>query len=152
RRTDLSIERFAWPDVDADPDHLLWGQTNRLLPVAAGVRVLANLLQDSDDVPVATWYEKATAVATALREELRRRDETANRPHGTRWATAFPEKKESSAQRYVSQFLGVARDGSSDGGAAFLGLVSITGSGANSRVTLSRSGASWANLANPIFD
>ena len=105
----LPIERFERPDVDTDADHLLWGQTNRLLPVAVGVRVLANLLQESDEVPVATWYERATAVATSPpRTDLRRWDEDAKRPHGSRWATAFPEKKESSAQRYVNQFLGSA--------------------------------------------
>lgn len=151
KRADLPSERFARPNVDPDPDHLLWGQTNRLLPVAVGVRVLANLLQEADDVAVTTWHEKATAVATALRDDLRRWDESANRPHGGRWATAFPEKKDSSAQRYVNQFLGSAREGA-DGGAVFLGLVRIVGSGEKGRVTLTTSGASWANLKNPIFD
>jgi hypothetical protein len=147
-RTELSIERFPRPDIDSDADHLLWGQTNRLLPIAAGVRVLANLLGSSDDVPVTAWYQEATAVATALREDLRSWDESAKRPHGSRWATAFPEKKEASAQRYVNQFLG----GSSDGGAVFLGLVSIAGSGEDARVTLTTNGASWAGFPNPIFD
>jgi len=153
KRTDLAADRFERPGIDPELDHLLWGQTNRLLPVAVGVRVLANLLGDSNEVPVGTWHEKATAVATSLRDDLRRWDESAKRPHGTRWATAFPEKKESSAQRYVSQFLGAsARDGSSDGGAAFLGLVAISGSGERGRVTLTTSGAAWASLPNPIFD
>ncbi len=91
-----------------------------MLPIAAGVRVLANLLEDSDDVPIATWCREATRVATGLRDELRSWDERAKRPHGSRWATAFPEKKESSAERYVSQFLGAA---------VFLGFASIVGAG-----------------------
>jgi hypothetical protein len=154
RRAALTIERFPRPDVDPNVDRLLWGQTNRLLPIAAGVRVLAHMLRDSDDVPATTWYQQATGVATALRDDLRMRDENAKRPHGSRWATAFPDKKESSVQRYVNQFLGVAaRDGRSEGGAVFLGLVSITGRpGDEARVTLTTSGASWAGLANPIFD
>lgn len=140
---ELTIERFPRPDVDRDPNHLLWGQTNRVLPIAVGVRVLANLLGDFDDVPVASWYQNATDVATRLRDDLRNWDERANRPHGSRWATAFPEKKESSAGRYVSQFLGAA---------VFLGFVSIAGTGDDARATLTTSGASWAGLPNPIFD
>jgi hypothetical protein len=152
-RAELPDDRFALPNVDSELDHLLWGQTNRLLPIAVGVRVLANLLRDSDDVPLATWHEKATGVASALRADLRAWDEHASRPHGTRWATAFPERKESSAQRYVNQFLGApARNGGSDGGAVFLGLAAITGSGDKARATLTTSGAHWASLTNPIFD
>ena len=153
RRAEMPSDRFARPDVDPEPDHLLWGQTNRLLPVAVGVRVLANLLGDSDGVPPANWFDKATAVATALRDDLRAWDARASRPHGTRWATAFPERKESSAQRYVNQFLGApAREGGSDGGAVFLGLATIFGSGENARASLTTSGAEWAALPNPIFD
>jgi hypothetical protein len=152
-RVELPSERFAAPDVDPAIDHVLWGQTNRLLPVAVGVRVLANLLGEADEFPVTTWHEQATAVATALRDDLRRWDERADRAHGTRWATAFPERKESSAQRYINQFLGTpARDGRSDGGAAFLGLVTISGSGDKACVTLTSNGAFWASLPNPIFD
>jgi hypothetical protein len=153
RRTELPSDRFAHPDVDTDLDHLLWGQTNRFLPVAVGVRVLANLLGDSENVPLAAWYENATAVAIALRDDLRGWDERANRPHGTRWATAFPERKESSAQRYANQFLGSStRDGRSDGGAVFLGLAAISGSGEKARATLTSSGAQWASFRNPLFD
>ncbi len=152
-RAELATERFPQPEVDTDIDHLLWGQTNRVLPVAAGVRVLANLLDGSDDVPATTWYQQATEVATALRDDLRRWDGDAKRPHGSRWATAFPEKTDSSVQRYVNQFLGVAgREGGSEGGAVFLGLVSIAGVGEDARATLTTSGASWAGLLNPIFD
>lgn len=152
-RAEFGSERFPRPGVDTDLDHLLWGQTNRVLPIAAGVRVLANLLEGSDDVLATTWYQQATEVATALRDDLRRWDEDAKRPHGSRWATAFPEQKDSSVQRYVNQFLGVAgRDGGSDGGAVFLGLVSITGVGQDARATLTTSGASWAGLSSPIFD
>jgi hypothetical protein len=153
RRHGFPSDRFPQSDVDTDLSHLLWGQTNRLLPVAVGVRVLANLLGNSDDVPLATWHENAIAVATALRDDLRVWDERASHPHGTRWATAFPEPKESSAQRYISQFLGAsARNGSSDGGAVFLGLAAISGSGENARATLTSSGAQWASFRNPIFD
>lgn len=152
-RAELATERFPRPEVDTDIDHLLWGQTNRVLPVAAGVRVLANLLDGSDDVLATTWYQQATEVAAALRHDLRRWDEDAKRPHGSRWATAFPEKKDSSVQRYLNQFLGVAgREGGSEGGAVFLGLVSIAGVGKEARATLTTSGASWAGLLNPIFD
>ncbi len=154
-RAELATERFPQPEVDTDIDHLLWGQTNRVLPVGCCPEFgfSANLLDGSDDVPATTWYQQATEVATALRDDLRRWDGDAKRPHGSRWATAFPEKTDSSVQRYVNQFLGVAgREGGSEGGAVFLGLVSIAGVGEDARATLTTSGASWAGLLNPIFD
>lgn len=153
RRRELPADVFAEAEIVTETECVLWGQTNRLLPVAVGVRVLANLLNDHVDVPVARWHEESTRVAMLLREELREQDERAGRPHGTRWATAFPERKPASAQRYVNQFLGApARDRRSDGGAVFLGLVTLSGTGEDARVSLTRSGAEWASFTNPIFD
>jgi hypothetical protein len=131
----------------------LWGQTNRVLPIAVGVRVLAHLMKEAGgDVLVSAWHEAATRVATDLRQRLRDWDTTAGRRHGSLWATAFPGDNPASAHRYVNQFLGAPRkDGLSDGGAAFLGFVDFEEVDGYT-VRLTRSGADWAKLANPIFD
>ena len=139
-----------------EPPHLndesvvLWGQVNRLLPIAAGIRVLAHLsAEHGEEVSVAEWHEVATDAAVALRSHLRRLDEEAGRRHGSLWATAFPEATEASAHRYANQFLGFPKNGVPDGGAAFLGFVTFDG---HDDVRLTSAGAEWASLPNPIFD
>ena len=132
----------------------LWGQTNRVLPIAVGVRVLANLMtQTQRPVAIADWHKRATRVATDLRKLLGQWDVAAGRRHGSLWATALPEDNPASAHRYVNQFLGVPRkDALPDGGAAFLGFVVFSGDDDEATVELTRNGAEWASLANPIFD
>lgn len=153
RRVELP-EVFPAPEPFNEPDGALWGQTNRVLPIAVGVRVLGHLLSERDgEVAASEWHQEATRVAIELREELRTWDEQAQRRHGTRWATAFPKDDPASAHRYVNQFLGMPRPQRlPDGGAAFLGFVSFDGTGEDARVVLTRSGAEWVSLENPIFD
>lgn len=142
------------PRVADDPSDVLWGQTNRLLPMSTGVRVLAHMVAEGDG-PVARrdWYETATTTARRIRVRLQEWDKQAGRKRGELWATAFPEDDESSGHRYMSQFLGVpARDGSGRGGAAFLGFVAFDGPDDLSPVRMTTSGAKWASFLNPIFD
>jgi hypothetical protein len=135
-----------------DQTAVLWGQVNRVLPIAVGVRVLAHLSAErANGVPVEEWHETATSVAVALRSQLRELDETAGRRHGSLWSTAFPDDTPASAHRYVNQFLGLPkRDGLSDGGAAFLGF--ITFDRGDTVATLTTAGAKWASFTNPLFD
>jgi hypothetical protein len=134
-----------------DDDTVLWGQVNRVLPVAVGVRVLAHLSADrANDVLVEEWHETATCVAVALRSHLRQFDEAAGRRHGSLWSTAFPDDTPASAHRYVNQFLGFPKDRLSDGAAAFLGFIAFDRG--NTVATLTTAGAEWAAFANPLFD
>jgi hypothetical protein len=136
-----------------DEAAVLWGQINRVLPIAVGVRVLAHLSTDrSNAVPIEEWHETATGVAVALRSRLRQLDEAAGRRHGSLWSTAFPDNTSPSAHRYVNQFLGFPKSdgGLSDGGAAFLGFIAFDRGDAGA--TLTTAGAEWAALANPLFD
>lgn len=147
-------DELRLPERLDDLTAALWGQTNRVLPIAVGVRILAHLMHDADgDVAVPDWHETATKVATDLREQLRDWDAMAGRRHGSLWATAFPDDNPASAHRYMNQFLGVPRkDGLADGGAAFLGFVDFDEHDDQAFVRLTRSGAEWAGFANPIFD
>jgi hypothetical protein len=134
-----------------DEAAVLWGQINRILPIAVGVRVLAHLSADrADGVPVEEWHETATGVAVALRSKLRQLDEAAGRRHGSLWSTAFPDDTPASAHRYVNQFLGFPKAGLSDGGAAFLGFIAFDRG--DTVATLTSAGADWAAFTNPLFD
>lgn len=134
-----------------DKSAVLWGQINRVLPIAVGVRVLAHLSTDAaNGVPVGEWHETATGVAVALRSHLRQLDEAAGRRHGSLWSTAFPDDTPASAHRYVNQFLGFSKGGLSDGGAAFLGFIAFDRGDTVARLTTA--GAEWAAFTNPLFD
>jgi hypothetical protein len=136
------------------PDLPLWGQINRVLPIAAGVRVLAHIAESAEQpfVSVDEWHAKAADAAVGLRARLEAIDSARNHRHGERWATAFPEDERTSRKRYVQQFLGYVRpNGQPEGGAARLGFVSFA-DGDPSKVSLTRGGAAWASLQNPIFD
>lgn len=134
-----------------DPDLVLWGQVNRVLPIAVGVRALGHLSAlHGGPIPVEEWHEAATRAAVALRPYVRGLDQAAGRRHGSLWSTALPDDTDASAHRYSNQFLGFPRaEGVPDGAAAFLGLVAFDDDGL---VGLTAAGADWAALANPIFD
>jgi hypothetical protein len=134
-----------------DEAAVLWGQINRILPIAVGVRVLVHLSADTaNGVPVDAWHETATVVAVALRSHLRQLDEEAGRRHGSLWSTAFPDDTPASVHRYVNQFLGFPKGGLSDGGAAFLGFVAFDQNDTLAKVTTA--GVEWAAFTNPLFD
>jgi hypothetical protein len=136
------------------PDRPLWGQINRVLPIAAGVRVLAHIGNEAAQpfVGTAEWHAKAADAAQALRIHLEAIDTAREHRHGQRWATAFPDDERSSRKRYMNQFLGYLRpNGEPEGGAAVLGLVAFA-NGDPTKVALTKSGAVWASLPNPVFD
>ena len=142
------------PDRLEDPAALLWGQTNRVLPIAVGIRVLANLLAErgASSIRLDEWHPEAASVAQAMRPELRAWDAAAGRKRGELWETAFPKADSGSAERFMAQFLGSPRrDGTSEGGAIFLGFAAFP-EGRTSEITLTTSGAHWASFENPIFD
>lgn len=142
------------PDRFDDPDALLWGQTNRVLPIAVGIRVLAHLLieRNASSVPLSEWHAEAAKVAQMARPQLGAWDAAAGRKRGELWETAFPKAETGSAERFMAQFLGSPRrDGTSEGGAIFLGFAAFP-EGRTTDVTLTTSGATWASFENPIFD
>jgi hypothetical protein len=150
-----SLANLPSTETYVGPEALLWGQTNRVLPVAVGVRVLANELVRSGEkpIPLDDWQEEATAAAQGLRAEVEKLDIAADRGHGERWATALPKADHASAQRFKGQFLGAPRrDGKiAEGGAIWYGFV-VFADPSNKTVTLTDAGAEWASLENPVLD
>jgi hypothetical protein len=153
RRVAVEPDDFPSPVPLADTTRALWGQTNRVLPIALGVRVLAHLLGEQDRVRTSVWHERAAGLAVVLRGQMLRWDEQAGHGRGARWATGFPTENPASTHRFVNQFLGIPRAGKlPDGGAAFLGFVEFENLDDDSCVTLTSSGAEWVSFDNPIFD
>lgn len=151
----VSVDGLAEPVVIDSPEAVLWGQTNRVLPIVVGVRVLAHLTQarhPNGSVPRSEWSKAAVRSAQALRSELEVWDRVAGRKRGELWATALPAQDPASESRYIGQFLGyVRRDGRVEGGAAFLDLVAFAGDEGDS-VALTTAGARLVAFKNPIFD
>ena len=154
-RVDPAALRGVQPvETYSGPEALLWGQTNRLLPVAVGVRVLANQLARSGEalVDIDDWRKQATEVAQALRVRLEQWDQDADRGRSDQWATAFPSSDPASANRFMGQFLGWPRRTGklAEGGAIWLGFVAVDDE--RRGVTLTEAGERWAAFSNPIFD
>lgn len=145
----LPATTVALPDpARMNGDAVLWGQINRVLPIAVGLRVLGHLsVEHPEGVSVEMWHDAATSAAVGLRSRLRQLDQEAGRRHGSLWATAFPDDTPASAHRYTNQFLGFPNG---DGGAVFLGFVAFERDDAVA--TLTSAGAQWASLSNPLFD
>lgn len=135
-------------------DGVLWGQVNRLLPTALGIRVLANQLVERGQTAIAVsdWHQTAGLVATSWKAELEAKDLYAGRKRPDLWATAFPSEDRGSQRRYISQFLGAPGQPRSMGGVEMLGLVIFGEAEREGVVGLSPAGIQWADIENPIFD
>lgn len=141
--------------VRRQPGANLWGQVNRLLPVAAGLRVLGNMLvaNEQQAVLVADWHREAAGVATELRHHLLTLDRKAQRGRGELWSTGLPNGERPAFRRYTTQFLGGSRSGEAVPGAAEqLGFIEVVGESPARRVGLTTAGVLWTSLANPVFD
>jgi hypothetical protein len=152
--TATAVDRVPAANDVSVPNQPLWGQINRLLPIAAGVRVLSHLALEANEpfVNVDDWHVRGADVAHGLRSHLEGIDIAREHRHGERWATAFPDDAKPSRRRYMNQFLGYLRPkGEPEGGAVLLGLV-VFADGDPTRVAVTKSGATWASLPNPIFD
>lgn len=135
-------------------DGVLWGQVNRLLPTALGIRVLANQLVERGKpaIEVSGWDETAGVVAISWRAQLEAMDLRAGRKRPDLWATAFPTEDRGSQRRYISQFLGKPGQLRSMGGVEMLGLAIFEETEGEHVVGLTPAGIQWASLENPIFD
>ena len=151
---DLDAAGFAEvPPLD-DQRRVLWGQVNRVFPIALGLRALGHLtLTHPDGVPVELWHEDATNGAIGLRARLKQWDEEAGRVPGMRWAIGMPEATPESRHRYMNQFLGIPKpSGIADGACLFLGLAVARQTPEGTLVLPSAEGARWAGLTNPVLD
>ena len=140
-------------------DRWIFGQHNKLLPVKASVRALANLLQNEPN-PAGVLLDRASieiaAAAVSLGEILRSLDARSERHRDEAFAIAFPSSDPSNSDksrlRYAGQFVGaMSRDGRMTGMLIDLKLVNHSPH-KSPRILLTEPGWKFALLPNPLID
>jgi hypothetical protein len=131
--------------------HALSSFTNRLTPLLAGPRVLANLSVDGNAPSVDTYRDLTAKAARAFGFRLRSEDDVAGRRGRYRRSTAWPvgDDESKSLIRYRSCFMFMAEPkGGLTGPLLDLGLVAV----ADGKVFLTDSGAEFASATVPALD
>jgi hypothetical protein len=150
----LQPAEIAWP---VPAEGWLFGQLNRILPVKASCRAVANLtLRSGGALPLSVGQEVAEDAA-ALGNILREYDQRMNLGRDDRFATAFPStgvEGEKGRIRYATQFVGYSdRQGNLTGLPAGLKLIEAVGEDpTRPMIALTDAGWDWALLPNPVLD
>lgn len=145
---------------DVPVDRWIFGQHNKLLPVKASCRALANiLLRDAASRENGVSLERAASEiageAVKLGNYLRELDSTADVQRDDAFSFAFPysdsRNGDKSRLRYANQFVGsLSKQGVLTGLPVELKLVNADSRSA--RLMLTEAGWKWAQLGNPILD
>jgi hypothetical protein len=146
---------------DIPVDRWIFGQHNKLLPVKASCRALANiLLRDAASRENGVSLERAASEiageAVKLGNYLRDLDSKADVHRDDAFSFAFPysdsRNGDKSRLRYANQFVGsLSKQGVFTGLPVELKLIN-TDSPRNGRLMLTEAGWKWAQLGNPILD
>lgn len=153
------------PSADVSPTRWLFGQYNKFLPVKVSCRGLLSMLRDnSRGVPLAEATEKISTEAWVFGDFLHKLDQKSGRPREESFSAAFPvtaNNGQSSRLRFANQFIGDlrqpkqtgerAREIKFNGLPAALKFVECT-NGKNPLLNLTKAGAEFAILPNPIID
>lgn len=146
KSTELSLR-----DVMNIPGLPLSPFTNRLAPLLAGPRVLANLSNEFGTPSVDAYLDITAKASRAFGLRLRVEDEVANRRGRNRRSTAWPigEDESKSLIRYRSCFMFSTEKGGGYAGPLLeLGLIVIT----DGKAYLTESGAAFAVSPSPAVD
>jgi hypothetical protein len=138
------------------PKHWLFGQYNKLLPVKVTLRGVLNLLAShSDGVPVAEATRTISTEAWVLGDYFDNLDEKNGASRENALATAFPTTRGSGSpgqSRFANQFVvSVNAEGIATGLPIALKFAAYVDE-KTPRVILSREGANFALLENPLLD
>jgi hypothetical protein len=134
----------------------IFGQYNRLLPVKASCRALANLLDGKPDgVSLNDAASRISEAALILGSFLSHRDKQNGTKRDEALSTAFPSPDreiEKSRLRYATQFVAsISKQGKVSGSLMDLKLINHIGT-KNPRLKLTEAGWDFAKLRNPVFD
>jgi len=137
------------------PKDWLFGQWNRFLPAKATSRALLNIMcEHHSGVPLNDAANKISYAACDLGDYLRMLDARFSRRREDSLSAAFPSTSSGGAEsrlRYGNQFVGAIKQGKLIGLPAALRLVANdTAKDPNLRLT--RAGAQFAAIPNPVFD
>jgi hypothetical protein len=148
-----TIDKLLYPGRKEE-DLFLWGQINRIFPLKVGLRVLANLLADTNVTNVK--FEEFSAKASKIAQQLR--DTFGKNKHITGKKDSFeiglPQETEKSVMRYKNQFLGYLRkDNIIEGGLGRLKFANLTlNENKDVLIGITEPGLDFCILENPILD
>jgi hypothetical protein len=141
--------------TDLPPSEWLFGQFNKPLAAKATCRALLNLLREKPiGIPVADASTRISSAACKLGDYLREVDRKLQTRREELFAAAFPSSEEHSAEsrlRFGNQFVASLRQDKLEGFPAALKLVA-TDSARTPLLSLTKAGAEFAILQNPVLD
>jgi hypothetical protein len=135
----------------------LWGHYNRILPAKITLRVLTNLLDDSEKIDLRVLQEHASNVAAIVGTYLKTVDKKTRRKRWEGLSVGLPNsmKDASAISRFKLQFVGYAtKEGVLHGMPIALRFMNVTRGeyGKDSQVGITTAGIDFAKLPNPIID
>lgn len=145
--------------MDVPVDRWIFGQHNKLLPVKANVRALANLLRNESNaagLPLDRASAEIASAAVIFGDMLRTLDSRSEKHRDDALGIAFPSSdpanNDKSRLRYATQFVGtMSREGRMTGMLVDLKLVNHDRH-KSPRVLLTEEGWRFALMPNPIID
>ena len=151
-----SSKELLFKDLPKEEAFFLSGQINRILPMKVGLRVLANMLIDTNDcyIPLNDFVKKATDVAQRLRNLLVSKTLHISGKKDSLWAGLPEPGSDMSCSRYKNQFLAhIRKDAVVDGGLARLRFISLTRKEKNRiYIGITEVGLDFCILENPVID
>jgi len=156
--TGLSLvepERVRSTGAEAPPKDWLWGQYNRFLPAKATCRALLNLMgKNPAGLPVDDAVAKISYAACGLGDFLNSIDMRLQLSRENAMKAAFPTSDINGGEsrlRFGNQFVGTFKQEKLQGFPADLKLV-VSEGGKEPKLLLTKAGAAFADLANPVLD
>jgi hypothetical protein len=144
------------PGAPVPLDRWIFGQHNKLLPVKASCRCLANISVNGHGVPLSKAASEISAYASLLGDYLQSVDERNSLTRDEVLGAAFPAKRRDvdgkGRLRFANQFVGsVNKHGQLSGLLVDLKLINVI-PGKEPRVLLTEPGWQFAVRENPILD
>jgi len=134
----------------------LWGQTNKILPVKIGLRVLYAIMDSEQWIDLEEYRNKAADIAAGFRTMIRKDEDKKNKTRDERISAGLPEERKfKSKTRYKGHFLAYMRrkDGKLEGAMPFLRFVNLNkDEKGRIYIGLTGSGLNFARLENPVID
>jgi Arc/MetJ-type ribon-helix-helix transcriptional regulator len=149
--SDLSA---SLPKIDEEKCWL-WGQTDKILPIKIGLRVLYSIMGTEQWEDLEEFREKATNIAAWFGSVIRNYEDNTNKVRNERISAGLPKgEKFKSKLRYKSQFLAYMRkDNKLDGAMPFLKFVNLMKDERGKiLIGLTKAGLNFAKLENPVID
>jgi Arc/MetJ-type ribon-helix-helix transcriptional regulator len=133
----------------------LWGQTNKILPVKIGLRVLYAALDSDQWTDLEEYRNKAADIAAEFGTIVREYEDKEKKSRDERISAGLPDEEEfKSKVRYKSHFLAhMKKDGTLDGAMPYLRFVNLVkDQKGRILIGLTEPGLNFAKLDNPVID